>query len=62
MLFRSPESTALAVKRLGEANGAHLYDRRVIEGYGHIDCIFGRDAARDVYPVMLAHLEKSANA
>lgn len=30
------------------------YDRRLIPGYGHIDCIFGRNAARDVYPLVSA--------
>lgn len=52
-----PESTELTVERLSEANGAALYSRRVVPGYGHIDCIFGRNAAEDVYPLMLEHLE-----
>jgi cholesterol oxidase len=41
-------------------NGADLYTRQVIDGYGHIDCIFGRDAASDVFPHILAHLERTA--
>jgi cholesterol oxidase len=44
------------VARLSEANGAGLYSRHEIAGYGHIDCIFGRDAARDVYPHVVEHL------
>ena len=40
-------------------NGAELYDRHVIPGYGHIDCIFGENAARDIYPLILEHLEKT---
>ncbi|MGB2711673.1 MAG: alpha/beta fold hydrolase [Conexibacter sp.] len=50
------------VARLSQANGAHLYERHEIPGYGHIDCIFGRDAARDVFPLMTAHLDASAQA
>jgi cholesterol oxidase len=56
-----PRSTELTLMRLARAHGPALYQRRVIPGYGHIDCIFGKDAARDVYPHMLAHLEKTAN-
>jgi cholesterol oxidase len=55
-----PESTELTVQKLSKVNGAELYDRHVIPGYGHIDCIYGEDAAKDVYPFILAHLEKTA--
>jgi cholesterol oxidase len=55
-----PESTARTVAKLSEHNGAGLYDRHVIPGYGHIDCIFGKTAATDVYPLILAHLERTA--
>ncbi len=51
------ESIDRAVKRLSEANGAELYSHHEIEHYGHIDCIFGRDAAKDVYPRFTDHLE-----
>ena len=51
-----PESTERSMAWLAEHNGADLYDRRVIENYGHIDCIFGKNAARDVYPLILEHL------
>jgi cholesterol oxidase len=53
-----PESTAKSVAALRERNG-DLYQRHVIPGYGHIDCIFGREAARDVYPFILDHLERT---
>ncbi|MGB6165025.1 MAG: alpha/beta fold hydrolase [Pseudonocardiaceae bacterium] len=52
-----PESTATTMNLLCQRNGAHLYRRHVIPGYGHIDCIFGKHAARDVYPLILEHLE-----
>jgi cholesterol oxidase len=55
-----PESTARTLSRLSQANGRQLYDRHVIPGYGHIDCIFGKDAAKDVFPIILAHLDKTA--
>jgi cholesterol oxidase len=53
-----PESTARSFDALRAANGTALYRRHVIPGYGHIDCIFGRSAARDVYPFVLEHLER----
>ncbi|MEZ5850832.1 MAG: GMC family oxidoreductase N-terminal domain-containing protein [Hyphomicrobiaceae bacterium] len=55
-----PESTARTVERLSARNGANLYERHVIPDYGHIDCIFGKTAASDVYPKMAQHLEKFA--
>lgn len=57
----APESTARTLERLSEANGRQLYERRVIPGYGHIDCIFGKTAARDVFPLIIAHLDKTAS-
>ena len=56
-----PESTEITYKMLSQKHGADQYSRHVVDGYGHIDCIFGRDAYKDVYPIMLAHLEKTAN-
>jgi cholesterol oxidase len=55
-----PESTERTLQRLSEANGRQLYERHVIPGYGHIDCIFGKNAATDVYPLIVAHLDKTA--
>ena len=52
-----PESTERSVRRLSEVNGAQFYRRQVIHGYGDIDCILGRDAARDVFPLIADHLE-----
>jgi cholesterol oxidase len=52
-----PVSTELTYNALREANGKGLYSRHVIPSYGHIDCIYGKDAARDVYPYILEHLE-----
>jgi choline dehydrogenase-like flavoprotein len=54
-----PESTARSVAFLEERNGTGLYDRTVIPDYGHIDCIFGKNAVNDVYPLILEHLNNS---
>ena len=54
-----PDSTKVTYDLLCAKNGAELYDRHVIPGYGHIDCIFGENAARDIYPLVLEHLEKT---
>jgi len=54
-----PKSTALTYARLCEANGARFYQRHVIADYGHLDCLFGVDAARDVYPFIADHLGAS---
>lgn len=52
-----PESTATTMQILQQRNGRHLYRRHVIPDYGHIDCIFGERASRDVFPLILDHLE-----
>ncbi len=54
-----PESTAKTMELLAQRNGAHLYRRHVVPGYGHIDCMFGKRAALDVYPLILEHLEST---
>lgn len=51
-----PESTRLTASALAERNGAHLYRWHSIPGYGHVDCMFGEHAVRDVYPLILRHL------
>jgi cholesterol oxidase len=52
-----PESTEKTMELLRQRNGSHLYRRHVVPGYGHIDCMFGKRAALDVYPLILGHLE-----
>src|SRR5690606_6394968 len=52
-----PRSTEETLAELSAANGSSLYRREVIPHYGHIDCIFGKDAVRDVYPHILKHLD-----
>jgi cholesterol oxidase len=55
-----PESTALTYDWLRQHNDRKLYRRHIIPNYGHIDCIFGKNAVKDVYPHILNHLEETA--
>ena len=55
-----PASTEKTYELLRQHNGTGLYRRHVIAGYGHIDCIFGKNAVTDVYPFILQHLEETA--
>jgi cholesterol oxidase len=52
-----PVSTETTFNLLVERFGAAQYERHMIEGYGHLDCIFGKDAAVDVYPVIARYLD-----
>ncbi len=52
-----PESTEITFNLLSQANGSNFYKRHVVPGYGHIDCIYGKSAANDVFPFVLEHLE-----
>lgn len=55
-----PASTERTQQRLAAANGAHLYDRKVIPDHGHIDSIFGKNAVIAVYPHIRRHLDATA--
>jgi cholesterol oxidase len=55
-----PKSTERTFNWLRENNDRRLYDWHLIPNYGHIDCIFGKNAAVDVYPFILNHLEGTA--
>lgn len=48
---------ALEGQRPGAAGGSR-YEYELIAGYGHLDCIIGRRAARDVFPLITAHLDR----
>lgn len=54
-----PKSTQKSLFRLIQANGNEYYDHVIIPGYGHIDCIIGANAANDVFPIILRHLNKN---
>jgi cholesterol oxidase len=52
-----PVSTETTFNLLVERFGAANYERHVIPGYGHLDCIFGKNAALDVFPVIVRYLD-----
>jgi choline dehydrogenase-like flavoprotein len=56
-LFK-PEGSQLTYDYLREKNDSDLYNRVVIPGYAHMDLFIGKDAARDVYPVITAELDR----
>jgi cholesterol oxidase len=51
-----PKSTELTFDMLVKHFPEQPYERHLIPGYGHIDCIFGKDASVDVYPVIARYL------
>lgn len=53
-----PSSTEKTLAWLRENHPNVAFHRHEIEGYGHIDCIFGKNAYKDVFPHILEHLEK----
>ncbi len=52
-----PKSTEITYDLLCQRNGKNLYARHVIPGYGHIDCIYGKNAVVHVFPFILEHLD-----
>ncbi|OAA57238.1 Fumarate reductase/succinate dehydrogenase flavoprotein [Cordyceps fumosorosea ARSEF 2679] len=66
----SPEATERTYERLsgrfgldaGTGRGRLEYRRRVVEGYGHLDCWMGRYAWRDVYPMVLDEVDRVVRA
>ena len=54
----APESTQETFDLLCSQFDPKQYSRHIISGYGHIDCIFGKNAHRDVYPFIVNHLDR----
>jgi cholesterol oxidase len=52
-----PVSTQRTFEMLVARFPEQPYERHLIPGYGHIDCIFGKNAAVDVYPVIVNYLD-----
>lgn len=52
-----PESTARTFDLLVAANGSSGYRRTVYDGFGHLDCYFGRGAADEIWPDIAATLD-----
>jgi pimeloyl-ACP methyl ester carboxylesterase len=54
-----PEGSARTLRRLRRKNGRGLYRRVVLKGYAHLDTIIGRNAARDVFPHIVEHFDRT---
>jgi cholesterol oxidase len=52
------EGTQMTVAALREAVDPALVSLDVAADYGHLDLVIGKDAATDVFPLLLAHLER----
>jgi cholesterol oxidase len=55
-LFK-PKSLYTTYESLKKTNGDDLYKFYNIKGYGHNDCMYGKNAVADVYPYILQHFE-----
>ena len=54
----APESTLTTYNNLCNSNGKALYAHHLVKDYGHNDCLYGKNAATDVYPLMLQHFSR----
>jgi cholesterol oxidase len=52
-----PRTSERTYEWLRAANGPELYQRVVLKDYAHLDGFIGRDAARDVFPTIVEHLD-----
>jgi hypothetical protein len=50
------ESSGINYKLLHRVNDPESYTRNALPSCGYIDCIFGKDAYRDFYPLMVKYL------
>lgn len=55
-----PDSTFSTYNLVKEAHPSQQYSWIQIPEYGHLDCIYGRDAVHDVYPHILKALDGHA--
>ena len=53
-----PESQRLAHAHLSRYRPDY-HTLRLIPGYGHLDVFMGRNAARDVFPIIVEELERA---
>ncbi|RDL32056.1 uncharacterized protein BP5553_09458 [Venustampulla echinocandica] len=54
----TPESTEKTYGILRDTFGSVGYERHVVQGYGHLDCWMGREAYKDVYPIVREQVDK----
>ena len=55
-----PDSTHATYNLVKEAHPNQQYSWIQIPNYGHLDCMYGRDAVHDVYPNILKALDTHA--
>ena len=53
-----PQSTDKTYSILRDKFGPDLYERHVIQNYGHLDCWMGREAYKDIYPLVREQADK----
>jgi hypothetical protein len=53
-----PQGSESTFHFLCKMNGPEYYVRHVVPNYAHMDCFVGQDADRDVFPIVLAELDK----
>ncbi len=56
--FFLPVGTESTYDLLRRRNGPDLYRRHLIPGYAHMDCFIGKNASRDVFPMLHEELER----
>ena len=54
----TPEATEKTYSLLRDTFGAQGYERHVVQGYGHLDCWMGREAYKDVYPMVRESVDR----
>jgi cholesterol oxidase len=54
------EGARMSAAALREAVDPELVALHVVPDYGHLDLVIGKDAAVDVYPLVVEHLERAA--
>ena len=59
-IFR-PSGTETTLEWLRAHNDPELYSCSWLADYAHLDGLVGRDAARDVFPAIVAHLDRTAS-
>lgn len=55
----NPLATQKSKERLQNLNPNQDYTRCLIEGYGHQDCVIGKNAHKDVFPHIVEHFDKT---
>jgi cholesterol oxidase len=57
-VFLLPEGSERTFQWLQANNPPELYTRHVVPTYAHLDCFIGKNAAHDVFPLILQEVER----